>query len=170
MNRITSTFLLLSVLPSVSLAANYQEVIKYREMVNNVPEDKFHNTIKFLEKDEEEIGRTGRTIEYMRNGDVQIKPSGNATVWTKSVSIKDRPKDKLIKGDIVKTQMEVNCDTYEMAILAQVVHRKTETIRYEHFPNPIFSPVVPDTFGASFANRTCLVKFMIDRLDKLGLH
>lgn len=169
MNRIISTLLWLSILPSVSFAANYQDVIKYREMIDNVSEDKFHNTVKFLEKSEEEIGRTDKAIEYMKNGDVQVKPSGNATVWTKSVSIKDRPKEKLLKGDIVKTQMEVNCDSYEMAILAQIVYRKTETIKYNNYPYPTFIPIVPDSIGASFANRTCLVKFITDRLVKLGV-
>lgn len=169
MNRIISTLLWLSILPSVSFAANYQDVVKYRDMVEKVPEDKFHNSRKFIEKDEEEIGRTDKTIEYMRNSDVQVKPSGNATVWTRSISTKNRPKDKLLKGDVVKTQMEINCDSYEMAILSQVVYRKTETIKYNNYPYPIFSPIIPDTFGASFANRTCLVKFITDRLVKLGV-
>lgn len=169
MYRIISTLLWLSILPSVSFAANYQDVVKYREKVDKVPEDQFHNSRKFIEKGEEEIGRTDKTIEYMRNSDVQVKPSGNATVWTRSVSLKDRPKEKLLKGDVVKTQMEVNCDSYEVAILSQVVYRKTDIVRYENVPYPIFAPIIPDTFGASFANRTCLVKFITDRLVKLGV-
>lgn len=160
---------LIVAVPVFALADNFQNIIDNRAMINNIPEDKFHNTISSIYKFKEETGSTVSEISSLKVKDIRLTSDRKATFWLTSISKINDEKENLKKGDITKDFIELDCDEYTAAYLSRTRLRYNKTVFSINSKNKEYFPIIPDSGGATIASKVCLVQSMLERKKKLGM-
>ena len=141
---------------------SYQDILKYREMLNKVPEDKFlKNTIPSWYSMPSKVNES----ITLRSNDIILKDDNTITVWFTQKIFKEEPynKIKLRAGDNLKQQYRIDCYNYSAAILNAVVYRGEKVLVSDKNPNPAFYDIIPQSILASVATRACMFQTLLER-------
>ncbi|MFW2082983.1 hypothetical protein ACNPQK_18680 [Acinetobacter guillouiae] len=146
---------------------SYQDVIKYRKMLNKIPEDKFlTNTLSSLYAIPPEINKN--TI--LRPNDIILKNDNTITVWFTQKVLKDGPilqSIKLRTGDKLKQQYNIDCYNYSSALLNMIVYRGDSVLTSQKESYIYFNDITPQTVLASVATRACMFQTALERKKAL---
>jgi len=142
---------------------SYQDIIKYREMLNKVPNDKFlANTLSSLYAISPEIDKE----ITLRPNDIILKNDNTITVWFTRKLLKDDPHTypiKLRAGDKVKQQENIDCYNYSSALLNTVVYRGKSVLASHKQSSVSFNDIIPQTVLASVVTRACMFQTALER-------
>ena len=141
---------------------SYQDILKYREMLNKIPEDKFlKNTISSLYSIPSKVSES----VTLRSNDIILKDDNTITVWFTQKISKEEPynKIKLRAGDKLKQQYRIDCYNYSAAPLNAVLYRGEKVLVSDKNPNPTFNDIIPQSILASVATRACMFQTLLER-------
>jgi len=141
---------------------SYQDILKYREMLNKIPEDKFlKNTISSLYSMPSKVSES----VTLRSNDIILKDDNTITVWFTQKISKEEPynKIKLRAGDKLKQQYRIDCYNYSAAPLNAVLYRGEKVLVSDKNPNPTFNDIIPQSILASVATRACMFQTLLER-------
>lgn len=141
---------------------SYQDVLKYREMINSIPEDNFlKNTIPSAYSMPSKMSDS-LTI---RPTDIILKDDNTVIVWATQKILKTDPYDQmnLKVGDQLKSQYRIDCYNYSAATLNTIVYRGNRILEQMTSSHPTFKDIVPQTRLASITNRACMFQTILER-------
>lgn len=142
---------------------SYQDILKYREMLNKIPEDKFlKNTIYSWYSIPSKVNES----ITLRSNDIILKDDNTITVWFTQKISKEEPynnKIKLMVGDKLKQQYRIDCYNYSAAPLNAVLYRGEKVLVSNKNPNPTFNDIIPQSILASVATRACMFQTLLER-------
>lgn len=141
---------------------SYQDILKYREMLNKIPEDKFlKNTISSLYSMPSKVNES----VTLRSNDIILKDDNTITVWFTQKISKEEPynKIKLRAGDKLKQQYRIDCYNYSAAPLNAVLYRGEKVLVSNKNPNPTFDDIIPQSILASVTTRACMFQTLLER-------
>lgn len=146
---------------------SYQDILKYRKMLNEIPEDKFlKNTIPSLYSLPTNISKS----VTLRSSDIILKDDNTITVWFTEKISKEEPytnKIKLMVGDKLKQQYRIDCYNYSAAPLNAVLYRGEKLLVSNKNPNPTFNDIIPQSILASVATKACMFQTALERKKSL---
>lgn len=145
---------------------SYQDVIKYREMLNKIPEDMFlKNTISSWYSIPSKINES----VTLRSNDIILKDDNTITVWfTQKISKEGTYNQiKLRAGDNLKHQYRIDCYNYSAAPLNAILYRGEKVLASNKNPNPTFNDIIPQSILASAATRACMFQTLLERKKHL---
>lgn len=149
---------------------SYQDIIKYKEMLNKIPNDKFlTNTLPSLYAISPEIDKE----ITLRANDIILKNDNTVTVWFTRKIFKDDLYTypiKLKAGDQVKQQQNIDCYNYSSALINTIVYRGKSVLASHKQSYISFNDITPQTVLASVATRACMFQTALERKKYLQLN
>ena len=145
---------------------SYQDILKYREMINKIPEDKFlKNTVPSVYLLPAKINET----VSVRPSDIILKNDNTVTVWFTQKILKEEPSEKAIfkAGDKLKQQFRIDCYDYSAAFLNNVLYRGEKVVFSKKNPNPTFDEIIPQSVLAVVASKACMFQTVLERKKML---
>ena len=141
---------------------SYQDIIKYREMINTIPNDEFLKSLSSLYAISPEIDKK----ITLRPNDIILKTDNTVTVWFTQKLLKDDSLTypiKLRTGDKVKQQYNIDCYNYRSALLKTIVYRGHSVLTSHKESYESYNDITPQTGLASVATRACIFQTALER-------
>ena len=140
---------------------SYQDILKYREMIYKIPEDKFlKNSIMSAYSISPEINKN----LTVRPSDIILKDDNTVTVWATQKIIDGSLNTYKIKaGDLFKQQYRIDCYSYKYTLLNSIIYRKGSSISNINLPKTDYIDIPPQTAIATVATRACLFQAILER-------